>query len=180
MKRSIILLVALLAPSSVFANSPDLCTKKVILDELGEPHTDSEGVMLSRFCVWTGPGAAVWDGDVCCTFDAGGASCDVPNPDTGECIPGVGPVYCEHGEPVTGGGFVCYQEFPDACEAGYCESGDPPSMVDAPDGSTEDVICCIGGTCWPWDDKAGWDCEGEFLWCIDGYSNVDGTVECFD
>ena len=179
MERSIILLVALLAPSSVFANSPDLCTKEVILNEDNEPLTDSLGTTLSRYCVWTGPGSPVWDADVCCTFDAAGASCDVPNPDTGQCIPGVEQLYCEHGEPAAGGGFVCYQELPSTCELGSCAEGEAPT-VDDPDGSTEEPICCFGGTCYPWDGKHPLSCDGVLSWCNDGYSNVDGTVDCFD
>ena len=180
MKRSIIFLVALLAPSGAFANSPDLCTKEVVLNERNEPLEDSAGVMLSRYCVWTGPGAPVWNGDVCCSLDAAGASCDVPNPATDECLPGEERVYCEQGEPLTGGGFVCYQAFPGTCELGYCQQGDPPPVIQAPGGSTEGAICCIGGICFPWDDMHGYQCGGHYTWCHDGYSKADGTVECFD
>ncbi len=60
----------------------------------------------------------------------------------------------------------------DACSRpGLCESGSlaPPTTWGA-------VMCCIEGTCWPDDDS----CDGELLFCSNGVTNDDGTVECFD
>ena len=178
MKRSTIILVALLAPSSAFAASPDLCTKDVHVNEENEPYIDSLGVTLSVHCEWTGPGASVWDDDVCCSFDAAGASCVVPESDA-VCDLGMERYYCEHGDPLPEGGFICYQEFASACDAGLCADPEGP-LIQAPTGSTEGPICCIGGVCYPWDDKFSSTCDGEYLLCLDGYSKTDGTVECFD
>lgn len=176
MKRSIITLVALLLPSSALAGSPDLCTKELLLNDQNEPYVDSLGVTLSVHCEWTGPGAPVWDGDVCCSFDAAGASCDVP--ETEVCVLGADPYYCKHGEPLPDGGFTCFQEFPSACEAGFCDPETP--IIQAPEGSSEDTICCVGGICVPWSGQDYEDCAGQFLFCFDGYSTVEGTVICFD
>ena len=176
MKRSIITLVAILTPSSAFANTPDLCTKEVHVNEQNEPYIDSLGVTLSVHCEWTGPGAPVWDDDVCCSFDAAGASCVVPESDAAYNL-NMDRYYCEYGEPFPDGGMICYQQFDSACEAGHCVDPEVPG-IQAPAGSTEQMICCIGGICRPWDN--GWTCEGEWFFCQDGYSKVDGTVECFD
>ena len=181
MKQSIILLAALLAPSGAFASWPDLCLVQVLRDAAGEPYVDSRGVRLSSHCVWTGPEAPVWDSEVCCTFDSSGAGCQVPDPDTAECGADHARFWCGRGQPVPGGGFVCYQPFPSACALGFCQGGSPPPGSRAPDEPpVGDVVCCIGGVCWPWDDRPGYECDGEFTWCDDGYSKEDGTVECFD
>ena len=159
--------------------SPHLCDTP-LLDAEGEPYVDATGQVLSRDCQWTGPGSPIWGADICCSIDAAGAACEVMSPDLGTCATGLDPYFCERGEPTAGGGFVCYQEFPDACERGFCQTGAPPPIIEAPEGSTEEVICCVGGACWPWEGKGADTCQGEFAWCDDGYSKEDGTVECFD
>ncbi len=60
----------------------------------------------------------------------------------------------------------------DACDVGLCA----PSYL-APANTWPGVMCCIEGVCWPGD---GSHCEGELLFCSNGVSNEDGTVECFD
>ena len=64
MSLSIILTTIL---SNFATSSPNLCDD-VYVDTDGSPYTDSIGQMLSRYCVWTGPDAPVWDADVCCTI----------------------------------------------------------------------------------------------------------------
>ena len=174
MQRTVILMATLLVPSHAFATAPDLCTKEVILNEQNEPLEDSVGTTLSVFCEWTGPGASVWAGDVCCTFDTAGASCVEPSVDN-LCAADTERYYCKYGEVIEGGGVVCQQPFPHACESGHCQ----PPGVQAPTGTTEETICCIGGICVPWTKDAD-QCAGVYMWCWDGYSKVDGTVECFD
>ena len=179
MKHTIVILVTLLlVSSSVFANPPDLCEQDLYLDNDGDPLTDSQGVTLSRDCQWAGPDVPVWADSVCCspgTDDQEGALCSAADGETkNRCASGTDEYYCKYGE-LTLEGFVCYQSFPSACELGAC------SAVLAPDGGPqEDVICCIGGICYPWDDKNYEDCGGVYTWCNSGYSKVDGTVECFD
>lgn len=172
MKRQIITLFVLLVPSSAFANPPELCTEHVYLNTNGDPLTDSAGVTLSRFCQWTGPGAAIWDDDVCCAIDEYGAACSISK--EGTCEAGLDLYRCKYGERVASG-IVCYQSFPSTCSLGLCTTGVKP-----PDDSQEDAICCVWPNCYPWDDENVEECPGNFTWCDAGYSKVDGTVECFD
>ena len=67
-----------------------------------------------------------------------------------------------------------YQPLDDACSRpGLCQ----PS-IQAPTTTTTGVICCFGGTCYPaYDDQCY---GGELLFCLDGVSNEDGTVTCFE
>jgi hypothetical protein len=172
MKHTITILALLLVPSSAFANPPDLCAEDVYRDATGDPVTDSNGVMLSRYCQWAGPDAPVWDGEVCCAIDDDGAACSAPGKD--RCAAELEPFYCKHGEEIAGG-VVCYQSFPSACELGFCS----PALL-PPEDSQESVICCTDPGCYPWADKNPEDCPGLYTYCYDGYSKVDGTVECFD
>ncbi len=68
-------------------------------------------------------------------------------------------------------GFVPLQDactVPGLCSAGYLA---PPTTQEAP-------MCCAGDVCWP--HVGGTPCEGELLYCSNGVTNEDGTVECFD
>jgi hypothetical protein len=94
--------------------------------------------------------------------------------DQNGCASGFDKYYCEYGEQILGG-FVCYQSFPSACGTGSCSG-----VQSAEGGPQEDVICCSGGACFPWDDKDHEDCGGIYTWCNSGYSNADGTVDCRD
>jgi hypothetical protein len=171
MKHAIVILLTLLVPSSVFATPPDLCAEDVYLNTYGDPLSDSWGQTLSRYCEWTGPGVPVWNADVCCSIDAAGAACSVPGR-RGTCGAGLGRYHCEYGKQYATG-VVCYQPFPSTCSLGTCSNLAPP------DDAQEGVICCSGGACFPWDDQNYEDCGGIYTWCNDGYSNVDGTVDCF-
>ncbi len=63
----------------------------------------------------------------------------------------------------------------DACSRpGLCS----PGYLAPPNTWTAAAMCCIDGTCWPQVGLGG--CAGEILICLDGVTNEDGTVECFD
>ena len=161
---------------NLFATSPDLCAVPY-LDITGEPCTDSIGQTLSRFCKWTGPDAPVLDSDVCCSLEGDSAACWMPDTQ-GNCAAG-SKWYCEHGQKQVGGGVVCYQPFPSACDSGHCvQAPELPPDVQA------DLICCFdGGGCEHIVTLDIWNCEdsgGIVSWCEDGTSNADGTVTCFD
>ena len=177
MKTVITLLTALLVGSGGISTLPDLCTQSVFINpSTGKTLGDQQGTSVSRTCVWTGPDAPTWDAAACCAIEEGGAWCVPPN-GRGDCDTEFSPYYCEYGEQTSTGGVVCYQRFPSACELGNCAQ--PAELpVQSPDMIQEDVICCIGGTCYEWDDAPLLDCEGLLMWCNWGYSTVDGTVEC--
>ena len=162
-----------LIPTLWFSSPPDLCEQEVLRTNTGAPFMDSAGQTLATYCEWTGPDAPTWDAKVCCSPDTSGAHCQESSPTRG-CSAGLDPYYCEYGEKV-GDEFLCYQPFANACDAGFCGDIQP---ADA--GPQEDIICCVGGVCWPWDDLNAEDCQGLYTWCNQGYSMVDGTVECFD
>ena len=156
-----------------FAN-PDLCAD-VYLDEIGQPYADSHGRTLPRYCQWTGPDAPVLDSDVCCTIDQDGAHCSLPD-DGGRCSLGF-KMYCAHGT-VFGGGVTCMKPFPSACDQGFCQEGfsyDPEGV--------EQIICCTDQGCETIETLSIPDCVdagGQYLWCNNGVSNLDGTTDCLD
>ena len=173
-----LILAGLLASLPVFTDStsttgspPNLCDE-VYLGEDGGPIHDSTGRTLSRHCEWTGPDAPVLDSEVCCELDESGAACSLPDT-RGQCSFGER-YWCEYGEATALGGVVCYQPLPDACEAGHCVE----APTEPPTGEPIEAMCCGAGGCLPieWGD----DCEGQFVACLWGISNTDGTVECFD
>lgn len=172
MEISIVLTVLL----STFAiESNDLCAD-VYTGPTGAPYTDLLGQTLPRYCAWTGPNVPVWDSDVCCSIDADGASCTVPDTN-GRCSSGLERKYCRYGEPVLGG-FVCYRPFPDGCEAGHCFDGPPLPEAEL---AAEFVMCCSeGGACQYVVDNNVGDCLGELLGCEWGLLHEDGQVECFE
>ena len=172
MKHTIIVLITLLVPSSAFASPPDLCEQDVLLDETGQPMTDSQGVTLSRYCEWAGPDVPVWADTMCCSLGAAGATCSVTS-ERGRCATGLDAYYCEYGEQ-TVGGFVCYESFPSACETGSCSGVQSPEA-----GPLEGVICCSYGACVSWEDEDAGDCGGFYTWCNIGYSKEDGTIDCY-
>jgi hypothetical protein len=161
---------------STFATPvPDLCAD-VVRDASGAPVTDAVGQTLSRFCQWTGPGAPVWDANVCCTFDADTAACSKVG--TRGCPSGTATRYCKHGKADALGGVTCYQPVPSMCDAGLCI--DAPAALPTAQ-ATDFVACCEnGGQCHLIENDAMIQaCEGGFLWCEYGMSNADGTVECY-
>lgn len=161
----------------LFAPSPDLCAEPY-LDITGTPCTDSIGQTLSRYCEWSGPDVPVLDRDVCCSFAGDSAACWLPASGSG-CASGSVARYCEYGDVLTEGAVVCYQPFPSACDLGHCVNApaQPPDVQ-------ADLICCNAGGCRELAvNVQAWDCEdngGIVSWCADGFSNVDGTVTCFD
>lgn len=150
---------------------PDLCDD-VYLDADGVPIHDAKGMTFSRYCEWTGPDAPWWGAAVCCSFDAAGAHCTVP--DSRGCE-GAYEMWCDHGEQASDGSVTCYQPFPDICDSGFC--------LDAPAGAEQGdavPVCCIPGDgCYEVD--FGDNCPGGYLgWCYSPYTNEDGTVGCAD
>ncbi len=176
MKLSIIL-STILSNFATTASVPNLCDY-VHLDASGDPVTDLVGQTLSRYCVWTGPDAPVWDDHVCCTIDDDGAACSRTNT-AGRCASGTKKMYCDYGAAVAGGGVVCYQPLPSMCDAGLCI--DAPEVIPVAQLAPSYVACCItGGPCHMVDVNTVFDCEGQLLACGYGMSNPDGSVECFD
>jgi hypothetical protein len=122
----------------IFANSPDLCAE-VYRDPTGAPWTDSIGQTLSRYCQWTGPNPPTLDANVCCDIAEGVAACVSPDVN-GRCSFGA-KYYCKYGQATTAG-IVCYQPFPDACEAGHCVA-----MPELPPPTQANLLCCNTGAC---------------------------------
>jgi hypothetical protein len=167
-KLSIILSTLL---STFATSSPDLCGD-VYLDASGDPVTDSVGQTLSRFCKWTGPVVPTWNADVCCTFANNAATCT--RTDTrGRCQSGTAKRYCEHGSLGADGRVSCFQPFPDACEAGFCDVAPAGAAMGA-----SVPLCCYAGGCYELDFEE--DCFGNFKFCDSPYTNSDGTVGCAD
>ncbi len=157
-----------------FSGSLDLCAD-VYLDDTGEPLTDVLGQTLSRYCQWTGPDAPALDSDVCCTIDGDGAHCELPD-EHGRCALGL-KMSCDYGA-VLGDGVTCYQPFPSACAHGFCKD----DVSSSPD-TLAQLLCCTEGGCEPINGTLALDCEdmmGTIVWCNDGVSNLDGTMECLD
>jgi hypothetical protein len=171
MELSIILATLL----NTLTSSPDLCAD-VYVDTSGAPYTDAVGQTLSRYCQWAGPDAPTLDREICCTVDADGAACTVPDR-LGRCATG-SKMYCEHGE-VRSTGVICYQRLPSICDFGFC------GIVHSPEsGPLENTLCCWADKCFEI-ETAGHvdDCSGGGGWigfCFDGAQNQDGSVDCFD
>ncbi len=168
MKLSIILSTLL---STFSTTVPNLCDD-VYLDASGQPITDSVGQTLSRYCKWTGPVVPTWNADVCCTFANDAAQCN-PTDTRGRCPSGTAKRYCEHGSLGADGRVTCFQPFPDACEAGFCDV--------APSGAAmkyQGPLCCYAGGCYELDFEE--PCGGNFMYCESPYTNANGTVGCAD
>lgn len=123
-------------------------------------------------CEYTGPDAPVLAANVCwfrstaTTRLMTGATCPT----------GGWPYFVKYGMvdtltlEVTG--FVPLE---DACTVpGLCS----PGYLAPPNSWTSAAMCCIGDLCWP--STAPEPCAGELLYCSNGVTNEDGTVECFD
>ena len=152
---------------------PDLCTEDVYLDPDGVPIMDSDGITLSRYCVWTGEDAPVWADEVCCEIGPDSAHC-TPTDALGECSADQVERWCDHAK-LDGEQVVCLQSFPSACTSGVCV--EPPLGVQTtPLPST--MLCCYGGACYEiyYDEP----CGGSFQWCDSPYTNTDGSVGCAD
>lgn len=168
----ITILITIIA-SSLISAAPNLCDD-ARLNAAGEPITDSTGRTLSRYCEWSGPDVPLLEANLCCSLDDA-AACELAN-SRGYCTTGAR-VWCEFGEVDSSSGAVtCYQVFPDACDAGYCVQAPPGAQQ----GTPPPLLCCGPGGCVPITMADVDDCAGEFLGCLWGMSNDDGTVECFD
>lgn len=156
----------------------DLCALDPLLNVTGEVLSDADGVTLSRYCKWTGPEAPVWDDLACCNIDINGANCVSPD-GRDSCGSGTSPYYCEHGYELPDGGLLCLQSFPSVCELGTCLPGSGLELL-APDAIQEGVLCCAGGACVNWHGIPPQECDGYYFWCHAGYTNMDGTTDCYD
>jgi len=120
-------------------------------------------------CMFTGPWAPVLAADVCWSRTTGVATLRGSQ----GCPTGSWPYSVKYGDvdPSTGT-VTAYVPLDDACtHPGICQPAElaPPNTTTAP-------MCCIGGTCHPYDGQ----CNGEVLLCDNGVTNEDGTVSCFD
>lgn len=122
-------------------------------------------------CEYTGPDAPVLAANVCWSR----TTLTTRLMTGGTCPSGSWPYSVKYGvvDPLTGIvtglvplDYVCSR--PGLCSPGYL----------APPTTWEEPMCCGNGECWPYD--LGGYCEGEILLCINGVTNEDGTVECFD
>jgi hypothetical protein len=128
---------------------------------------------VPRACVFTGPDAPVLAAVVCWSSTTSDATLM-----TGATCPtGRWPYFAKYGlvDPLSLQ-VTAFVPLDDACSRpGLCQPANfkPANTTNAP-------ICCygIGGDdCWPLDDDL---CpNGEILYCMDGVSNEDGTVTCF-
>ncbi|NJK32368.1 MAG: hypothetical protein HC927_08140 [Deltaproteobacteria bacterium] len=108
-------------------------------------------------------GAPVYGKTICCA----GGSCF---PSTGGCQDGEQLFDCRLGEVDATGQAHCYFEVLDYCDVHTCPPGGG--------GGWEDDICCVDDVCVP---LPGWaECDGDIWFCLDGVSNEDGTVTCFE
>lgn len=179
MKATLLLLTTLLLQLGA-DGSPltDLCTLDPLRAPTGEVMSDSGGTTLARYCQWTGPDAPAWDDLACCSLDEDSATC-VSSEGRESCGEGFDPYYCEHGIELDGGGLLCLQSFPSACDNESCMDEIPTALL-SDDAIQEGVLCCQGGACVNWHGKVSLDCEGHYFWCHAGYTNEDGTTDCFD
>jgi len=121
-------------------------------------------------CGYTGPDAPVLAAAVCwasSTFTATlmtGATCPT----------GSYPYAVKYGVVDPGSKIVtAFIPLDDACSRpGLCQ----PKYL-APPNSTSAPMCCFGDTCYPSDGECY---GGEFLFCLYGVTNDDGTVTCFE
>ncbi len=120
-------------------------------------------------CVFTGPWAPVLAAEVCWSRTSGIATLRGSQ----NCPTGTWPYSVKYGDvdPLTSI-VTAYVPLDDACShPGICQ----PAEF-APANTTSAPMCCIGGTCYPYNGQ----CDGEVLLCDNGVTNEDGTVTCFD
>lgn len=166
-------LLAFITPSAS-GELPNLCDAPY-LDESGAPFYDSTGLVLARYCEWTGPDAPQWNDALCCSLDESAAKC-VPKTERGCDFASQVAMWCEHGERLADGSVSCYQPLPSACDFMPCfapPAGTPPLEHTVP-------LCCLpSGFCWEPSHEMGGECEGGKLsYCTAPYTNPDGTVGC--
>ena len=173
MNTTVLLSLLFISPSVA---PPDLCDDG-LLNSSGTERVDSRGQNLPVHCQWTGPDAPVWDDEVCCDLDSAGSACTLERSRDGSCQ--VGSVYyCEHGEPTSTGGFVCYQPYPSMCDAGLCVEA--PTSAPPVVAVTPLISCCNAEGVCVWVGYNTTDCEGELSYCHWAMTLLDGTVECFE
>lgn len=122
-------------------------------------------------CEYTGPDAPVLVANVCWDRASG-----ITRLMSGVCPTGSYPYTVKYGlvDPLTLI-VTAFVPLDDACSRpGLCSPG-----YLAPENTwSAAAMCCIDGTCWPHTNLA--PCGGDILICLEGVTNEDGTVECFD
>ena len=153
-----LLLSTLAVTDPTYTTLPDTCDRirqRSDKPQLCEPHR---------------AGAPVWDDDVCCDekncFAAAAGGCESNELRS----------HCEYGEQVGRGVVQCYYEVPDYCEANVCEAA--PGDLQAP--LEEGFLCCQYGYCMPYIIGSNGCPYGEIEYCMQMYSNEDGSVGCED
>jgi hypothetical protein len=120
-------------------------------------------------CEYTGPNPPVLAANVCWSRTLSTARLMTGS----TCPSGSWPYSVKYGVVAPTGIVTGFVPLDDACDRpGLCSPG-----YLAPPSTWSDAICCADGVCWP---NEGGTCEGDFLFCHNGVTNEDGTVECFD
>jgi hypothetical protein len=125
-------------------------------------------------CEYTGPDAPKFDGEVCWSRSTG-----VHAKGTAPCPAGQWQYYLDYGQivdPITNevAGYIPLDwacSHPGLCTPGFAPPGSGPQ---------EQVLCCEWGVCVPIADVM---CNNDYsilVFCFDGVTNTDGTVECFE
>lgn len=151
-----LLLSTLAVTDPTYAVLPDACDlirSNSERPQLCEPHRE---------------GAPVWNDEVCCDHK----NCFVPS-GTG-CESTELRYHCDYGEQVGRGVVQCYFEVPDYCDVNQCSA--LPGDIMAP--PQEGFLCCQYGYCMPYALGSGECPYGDILYCMQMYSNEDGSVGC--
>lgn len=177
----LLLAVLVLAPAAHATDPivPDLCAEPVRAAN-GEPYTDDYGQTISRFC---DPriDPPVLDKEVCCSIGTT-ASCKLPD-SVGRCKTGM-KFWCEYGQWfATTRAVECYQDGPDACEAGLCQPVESYTGTGTIFDDSSWLCCDLDALVCEYVGEGGAEppsvtCAGTLTTCNWGATNEDGTVSC--
>lgn len=143
---------------SLMTLSPDVCevvARETQTPTICQPHLEGTAPTL--------------DEDICCA----GGQCYALGSGCGSTET---QYYCALGTIDVTGEATCYWEVPNACDAQHytCEQtiNPPPS---------EEKVCCPASedVCWPFESPSQCDVGDVFI-CLNGVTNTDGTVTCFE
>ena len=154
MRTSTAMIAAFLALIATSADAAELCSS------------------VPSACEYSGPLAPVFDGDACWSPDT-----ELVAKGTAPCADGSRAFHVEHGEVVDPqkGVMIAYVPLDDACAP-------PLSMcIDGavPEGSLAQAVCCEFGVCVPAALVPCNSYNSYLIWCDQGATNADGTVDCF-
>jgi hypothetical protein len=143
------------------AAPPDRCAT---LDEYGYPDA----------CAPVGwRDAPYWNEDVCCD-----AQTCVESSSLG-CSADKQLYSCQYAELDAIGNVNCLFPVPYYCDVYECPA--PPISTEYQAPPQEVWACCEhGGPCYPWQLSTDGGCWGQILYCYNGSSNEDGTINCDD